>query len=45
LWVAEHHLILGQAAVEAKNNEKTAIPELLKSLDLAGSVVRSEAAG
>ncbi|MDF9795473.1 putative transposase YbfD/YdcC [Catalinimonas alkaloidigena] len=44
-WVAEHHLILGQEKVDAKSNEKTAIPELLKSLDLEGSLVSSDAAG
>ena len=44
-WVAEQHLILGQEKVDAKSNEKTAIPQLLKSLDLEGSLVSSDAAG
>ena len=44
-WVAEQHLVLGQEKVDSKSNEKTAIPELLKSLDLTGSLVSSDAAG
>lgn len=44
-WVAEQHLILGQEKVDAKSNEKTAIPELLKSLDLENALVSSDAAG
>lgn len=44
-WVSEQHLVLGQEKVDAKSNEKTAIPKLLKSLDLEGSLVSSDAAG
>ncbi len=38
-WATENHLVLGQRAVDSKSNEITAIPELLKILDLAGAVV------
>jgi len=38
-WVSEHRLVLGQERVEQKSNEKTAIPQLLGSLDLKGSLV------
>jgi predicted transposase YbfD/YdcC len=44
-WLAEQQLVLGQETVEAKSNEKTAIPELLKSLDLPGALVSCDAAG
>lgn len=42
-WVAEHRLVLGQQKVDSKSNEKTAIPELLDSLDLKGSLVSIDA--
>ena len=42
-WVSEHRLVLGQERVAAKSNEKTAIPELLKSLDLNDSLVSIDA--
>ena len=41
----ENHLTLGQVATEAKSNEITAIPELLKLLDLEGAVVTIDAMG
>lgn len=44
-WLAEQQLVVGQEKVDAKSSEKTAIPELLKSLDLQGSLVSSDAAG
>lgn len=44
-WVADQQLVLGQETVDAKSNEKTAIPELLKSLDLNGALVSCDAAG
>lgn len=44
-WVAEQQLVLGQETVPAKSNEKTAIPELIKSLDLQGALVSCDAAG
>jgi hypothetical protein len=43
-WVGEQHLTLGQVKTEEKSNEITAIPELLKLLDLKGSTVTIDAA-
>ena len=42
-WSVENRLILGQLAVEEKNNEITAIPQLMAMLDLKGSVVTADA--
>lgn len=42
-WAQEQRLVLGQQRVEGKSNEKTAIPELLESLDLGGAVVSIDA--
>jgi hypothetical protein len=42
-WLSEYSLVLGQQKVNTKSNEKTAIPELLKSLDLQDSVVSIDA--
>src|SRR5262245_34034997 len=44
-WAAEHRLSLAQVAVEDKGNEITAIPELLKMLDLHGALVSIDAIG
>jgi predicted transposase YbfD/YdcC len=44
-WAVENHLSLGQVATDAKSNEITAIPELLKLLDLEGAVVTIDAMG
>jgi len=44
-WAAEHRLALGQVKVENKSNEITAIPELLKLLDVAGYIVTIDAMG
>lgn len=44
-WVSEHQLVLGQQKVDTKSNEKTAIPELIKSLDVTGALVSCDAAG
>jgi predicted transposase YbfD/YdcC len=44
-WSVENHLALGQVATDAKSNEITAIPELLKLLDLKGAVVTIDAMG
>jgi len=43
VWVADAQLSFGQAQIGAKTNEKTAIPALLETLDVAGSVVTSDA--
>jgi len=42
---AENHLLLGQLATEAKSNEITAIPELLKMLTIEGNVITIDAMG
>src|SRR4051794_40238101 len=44
-WASEYGLSLGQTACEEKSNEITAIPELLKSVDVAGAVVTIDAMG
>ena len=44
-WAVENHLTLGQVATEAKSNEITAIPQLLKILDLEGALVTIDAMG
>jgi predicted transposase YbfD/YdcC len=44
-WCQANHLTLGQVATEAKSNEITAIPKLLKLLDLHGAVVSTDAMG
>lgn len=42
-WATEHGLTLGQSAVADKSNEITAVPELLRSLELAGCIVNLDA--
>lgn len=44
-WAVRNRLILGQVKTEDKSNEITAIPELLKTLDLNGCVVTTDAMG
>lgn len=44
-WSCTNHLVLGQEAVDAKSNEITAIPELLKVLDLKGCIVTLDSMG
>jgi predicted transposase YbfD/YdcC len=44
-WCQTNHMVLGQVATQAKSNEITAIPELMKLLDLQGAVVTIDAAG
>src|SRR3954447_25834582 len=44
-WAAEGRLPLAQVAVADKSNEITAIPELLKILDLEGALVSIDAIG
>jgi predicted transposase YbfD/YdcC len=44
-WASENRLVLAQLATEKKSNEITAIPELLKILDLAGCIVTIDAMG
>jgi len=44
-WASESGLLLGQRKVDDKSNEITAIPELLKSLYVAGCIVSIDAMG
>jgi predicted transposase YbfD/YdcC len=44
-WVGANSLTLGQVAVEDKSNEITAIPRLLKLLELNGALVSIDAMG
>jgi predicted transposase YbfD/YdcC len=44
-WASQNRLVLGQRKVHEKSNEITAIPELLKVLDLQGAVVSIDAMG
>jgi predicted transposase YbfD/YdcC len=44
-WATANHLLLGQVAVDEKSNEITAIPELLKLLELSGAIVTIDAMG
>jgi len=44
-WATEHHLSLGQVAVEEKSNEITAIPKLLELLELHGALITIDAMG
>jgi hypothetical protein len=40
-WASERGLVLGQRQVGDKSNEITAVPELLDTLDLKGSIHNS----
>jgi predicted transposase YbfD/YdcC len=44
-WATSNRLVLGQLKVAEKSNEITAIPELLKMLDIAGCIVTIDAIG
>lgn len=44
-WSSEHGLVLAQQKVDGKSNEITAVPLLLKLLNLKGSVVTLDAMG
>lgn len=44
-WAAENGILLGQLRIEEKSNEITAIPELLKILELKGCIVTIDAMG
>ena len=44
-WAARQRIVLGQQATEEKSNEITAIPLLLKHLDLKGALVTMDAKG
>jgi predicted transposase YbfD/YdcC len=44
-WAVENGVSLGQQAVDGKSNEITAVPELLKLLELEGAIVTYDAMG
>src|SRR5438093_6547798 len=44
-WASANRLVLGQLKVEEKSNEITAIPTLLRLLDITGAVVSIDAVG
>jgi predicted transposase YbfD/YdcC len=44
-WATANHLLLGQVAVDEKSNEITAIPKLLKMLEVTGAIVTIDAMG
>lgn len=44
-WLSEAGLVVGQVKTEAKSNEITAIPELLRLLDIRGATVTIDAMG
>ncbi|MCA9110847.1 MAG: ISAs1 family transposase, partial [Planctomycetaceae bacterium] len=45
VWASEYGLNLGQVAMEEKSNEITAIPGLLKLLDIRGAIITIDAMG
>jgi len=44
-WACENRLVLGQVKVDEKSNEITAIPQLLKALEISGCIVTIDAMG
>jgi len=44
-WAVRNGLVLGQLRVSEKSNEITAVPELLRALELAGCIVTLDAMG
>jgi predicted transposase YbfD/YdcC len=44
-WAESNNLVLGQLKVDEKSNEITAMPELLRVLELAGCIVTVDAMG
>ena len=44
-WATHNRVVLGQLKTEEKSNEITAIPELLKVLDVSGCIVTIDAMG
>ncbi len=45
LWASEFGLTLGQVATDEKSNEITAIPELLRLVDIQGAIITIDAMG
>ena len=44
-WASDNRLVLGQVKTNEKSNEITAIPELLKLLEIKGCIVTTDAMG
>ena len=44
-WATRNHVVLGQLKTEEKSNEITAIPELLRLLEVSGCLVTIDAMG
>ena len=44
-WASQNSLVLGQVKVDEKSNEITAIPQLLKILEIKGCIVSINAMG
>lgn len=44
-WATANRLVLGQVKVDEKSNEITAIPELLRALDISGCIITTDAMG
>ena len=44
-WATENEMVLGQRKVDEKSNEITAIPKLLRLLEIAGCIVTIDAIG
>lgn len=44
-WAADHSLCLGQSKVDKKSNEKTAIPEIIRHVDIQDALVSIDAMG
>ena len=44
-WATDNHLVLGQRKVGQRSSEITAIPQLLKLLDISGCIVTIDAIG
>jgi predicted transposase YbfD/YdcC len=45
IWASDYGLSLGQVATDEKSNEITAIPELLKLVDIRGAIITIDAMG
>ncbi len=45
VWASEYGLSLGQVACDEKSNEITAIPELLRLVDIEGAIITIDAMG
>jgi predicted transposase YbfD/YdcC len=44
-WACQNRIVLGQVKTDDKSNEITAIPELLKLLDIKGNIITIDAMG